>query len=155
MSPIFVKCCVIANCSVACKARVKQMKQDLFWHGICHLFVKIGNAPTPVVVHVKMECVFWIREVLTLDNPSMVSVPLCTKLEMSDINKRNVKIVFWLWFAGKTVKHVLGTGYSQGCLIIGREWRCASESSRGHCIKKTMAQTTPLFLVDAEPKPEV
>ena len=65
------------------------MKQDLFWHGICHLFVKIGNAPTPVVVHVKMECVYWIREVLTLDNPSMVSVPLCTKLEMSDINKGN------------------------------------------------------------------
>ena len=25
----------------------------------------------------------------TLDNPSMVSVPLCTKLEMSDINKGN------------------------------------------------------------------
>ena len=25
----------------------------------------------------------------TLDNPSMASVPLCTKLEMSDINKGN------------------------------------------------------------------
>ena len=51
------------------------------WHS------KVPNSKQSGVSSRSMKCCTIAKG--DLDNPSMVSVPLCTKLEMSDINKGN------------------------------------------------------------------